>query len=77
MHSIAFQNAEISICPTNVSGHYLIESTYRGERIKIITTDREAFEHFYCKDQPGKQKDAWRRCLRAIKKASNTLMNAM
>lgn len=69
-----FRNVEMSISLTNAYGHYLIEAIYRGELIRVITTDSKAFDCFY-DDQSTKQKEALRHCYRKIKQASDIRVN--
>lgn len=71
MRNGTFRKVKFSICQASGYGHYIIEATYRGKKIKAHTNDSEAWD--YIEDDSNKEKynDARRHCYMRITQQYN------
>lgn len=57
-----FRNVAFTMTRGNGYGQYIIQATYRGQQVKVHTTDSEAWDYLDDESNKEKHNDARRHC---------------
>ena len=68
-----FRRVAFTMERTHMYGHYYIFATYKGKKIKVLTTDSETWDFLDDESDKERHQDARRACYYAIARAYNEL----